>query len=1446
MGFFPSQTPPLGGSMEEATQEMPAYVYEKYLKPKQFPNMIVSADERTASRTTASPHTYSQGDTGHVDLLQDFHSGGPAANENGHSGNDMNEEIYAELNYSPKAPQFPPPETPAVVGKKRNYKGEVLSSSATPGPLTNPLAHYKAGLGPVMGLSQVFEATQAASSPNINGFNSDPISGRPSPDVHNPSRSPNALIFSSPSKTERSYPQRATTEPRTTYVSMLESQEQRTRLEMLQQISSPMAGDGSDSSEDDFSSRQSLRARVRRQKTRDDEEFRRVSASITAPPRGFASRRAGIKGGVVGKSSTNLASPGFVGHEDTGQEEAVFISDDLGLGPVEQGILGNITEDETDLEQEAVHHTTQHREEEKENFSDTISDRPLRRSDTTFYTNAGSPLPKTRSTTPLNNPTFHNDRDLADDSDDMAKNRADDLAIDNSSDLPQKMDTNPFESENFAVADSQPRPPHSEFIDPHDSVLPMRKALQSSPAFRMESHQNPSEVAPQPSISANPALTINGSSPIPPPPFSSSHAPETSPVIVYSPPRQGITETLKVGSSKVAKNVGELSSPDKLDLIIGQSSLQSASSNMAHPVGSAPKMPTSTSDRRDSAQKATAVEASLAATSYKNNLTKEAITLESDGTSTPLPSKTTSIDASTTIPETSPAGDYNHSSPISRASLGKRASSNPLPKHHEHRINLEKSYDTITQLPHASSGNQEFETAKTHLGSNASKDALQSKCHDIGPHYSAHSPSKKRTRTLTEIAADPSPSTGFDDVDTDANLLTMQDLAFQAAMDRSSPIGPKRKRRRVTTQQNNQRTEQGAKQAHALHPPAAEEPRIDLGHSTPSNSNVNVQDDSSLLEVEQSGRSETINHSRKKPNVLKKTVASQAKQSVLRTSKTTDRQQSKTHSTVANSSGVSVATHNPTSSKVVADILPITSANREGTRNGSAHLNEPPILQMTNAESTFSLNRVFALFRGGKLNYYPATCVGFGGAKGSQLKIRFDDGTLDNSLDKQHVRRLEMRAGDVVKVDLPNMRTKNYVVHGFKDREQLHREPTTSTKVRQRSLPKVKKPSRADIFGFDTVLLAPKQREIITANESTVQNDMISVPTASVYLTQTMWNHFNDRVFTHTVDESVSSSGLHTPVERSCTPATPTSRSRRLPTLPFGQGSRSMSSLGSFMPSSGLFKSMAFAVTSTGLGTEKSRIVDCLLNHGARVLADGFEELFDVGDPIFAATSTDGGGGGPSSDLRLTAESQKLGFTCLIADQHSRSAKYMQALALGLPCLAARWVDDCVAKNRILHWEPYLLPSGKSDFLGGAVRSRTLPSYSANTASLSSTIESRQKLLDGRSVLLVMGKGKAQTYFFLTHTLGASRVSQVTDFNVAEALIGEAEGDEEAWDWVYVDDKEMDVEKTQSGRRRKSVKNGGNTGSMHQNGEILKAKAKVVGNEFVIQSLILGRLLEEE
>lgn len=178
----------------------------------------------------------------------------------------------------------------------------------------------------------------------------------------------------------------------------------------------------------------------------------------------------------------------------------------------------------------------------------------------------------------------------------------------------------------------------------------------------------------------------------------------------------------------------------------------------------------------------------------------------------------------------------------------------------------------------------------------------------------------------------------------------------------------------------------------------------------------------------------------------------------------------------------------------------------------------------------------------------------------------------------------------------------------------------------------------------------------------------------------------------------------------------------------------------------------------------------------------------------------------------------------------------------------------------------YLLPAGVSKFLDpqGVVRSRTMAAYdpAAEDLTFDTTLRDRPLLLQGQSVLLVTGRSKKeiekrQPFVFLTHALGSANVGRCADLTDASEMLVE-----DHWDWVYVDNNDISVldaaaelfgteipatateNKSKKGKKRKRDE-GEDREELMARVQVGGKKIRVTCSEFVIQSLILGALVEE-
>ncbi|KXH68125.1 UbiD family decarboxylase [Colletotrichum salicis] len=259
-----------------------------------------------------------------------------------------------------------------------------------------------------------------------------------------------------------------------------------------------------------------------------------------------------------------------------------------------------------------------------------------------------------------------------------------------------------------------------------------------------------------------------------------------------------------------------------------------------------------------------------------------------------------------------------------------------------------------------------------------------------------------------------------------------------------------------------------------------------------------------------------------------------------------------------------------------------------------------------------------------------------------------------------------------------------------------------------------------------------------------------------------------------------------------------------------------------------------------------------ILQCGGLLLSNGFDELFEPNALGSTATS-------PASETRdenpltLSSFAQTIGFTALIADGHSRKVKYMQALALGLPCISDRWIATCVSKGAVVDWLPYLLCAGQSTFLRDAIRSRYLAPYPASEARLSDVVERRPKMLEGSQILLVMKKSRAEEkkmpYVFLAHVLGAT-ISRAYSVDEANETLRQRELLKDPFDWVYVDEhtgSEEGLFRTvaPASKPSKASKKRKRAAPATDDAPRPPKRIRTLSNELVIQSLILGRMIEE-
>lgn len=440
---------------------------------------------------------------------------------------------------------------------------------------------------------------------------------------------------------------------------------------------------------------------------------------------------------------------------------------------------------------------------------------------------------------------------------------------------------------------------------------------------------------------------------------------------------------------------------------------------------------------------------------------------------------------------------------------------------------------------------------------------------------------------------------------------------------------------------------------------------------------------------------------------------------------------------------------------------------------------------------------IFAYYMDTTRAYYPAICQGY--STNEEKYITVWPGYDAEHMSLHSICSLDLRIGDEVRVDRKGWPKTVWRIRDFG--------PIEPAEAGERPL--------RDIYGHTSYFLEPKKsatdlRKCIGKNEP--------VAIASIYLDLNQFNRLKKRPFrygtTTAGQDPAKTSRASTPPVRISTPSTPSSRSRNSAKDPSVQPAIRQ----------GIFSNMVFAV-STAVEEAHPETAEIVRNHGGIILKSNFQELV-------------------TEDMELRPNFQHLKFAALLAERHLKSEKYLQALALGLPCLSWRWVEASVKRGRPAHWQDYLLPAGESTELDGAVRSRVMPPIDIATTSLSQIIQKRPQFFTNSNAVFITGRGKTEiqrkTYLFFIRVMGLTQVERMVDLAAANQHLQNVE--KKSTTWLVVDDKEyqaaIDMVKTirdaSFGKtKKKKVDSVGDW------------EYRVVDKKFLVQSLILGRLCED-
>lgn len=181
--------------------------------------------------------------------------------------------------------------------------------------------------------------------------------------------------------------------------------------------------------------------------------------------------------------------------------------------------------------------------------------------------------------------------------------------------------------------------------------------------------------------------------------------------------------------------------------------------------------------------------------------------------------------------------------------------------------------------------------------------------------------------------------------------------------------------------------------------------------------------------------------------------------------------------------------------------------------------------------------------------------------------------------------------------------------------------------------------------------------------------------------------------------------------------------------------------------SSTLFSGYVFFVTSIE-ESRKSKILEMITTNGGVFIDDDIKQYTELAE-------------GPNGLLLALKKFESFRFGALLADNYSRSAKYLQALALGWPILADCFIEQVLKTPRMLDdWPVYLLPAGQS-LVTKSLRSLDVYQFMNNcnkNLSLDRQFDLNLELLFGWNIVVLNTKQDARTLDmcgFIFHAFGA-------------------------------------------------------------------------------------------
>ncbi|KAK9389002.1 hypothetical protein V1515DRAFT_643279 [Lipomyces mesembrius] len=520
--------------------------------------------------------------------------------------------------------------------------------------------------------------------------------------------------------------------------------------------------------------------------------------------------------------------------------------------------------------------------------------------------------------------------------------------------------------------------------------------------------------------------------------------------------------------------------------------------------------------------------------------------------------------------------------------------------------------------------------------------------------------------------------------------------------------------------------------------------------------------------------------------------------------------------------------------------LPDQSTARGRTISRASVATPVPEFSRLDANSITHRDRAFGLWTGTRQGYYPCRILTNAPSvlvpdrsQSRKVDVEFDDGSTAK-LDPQHVRSLDLRVGDHIKIDKTGLRSNWYEIVG------LVKKPVDD----QRSFKPCLRGNNVLRVRMKAAPNSAKTPNKITVDDEVQDEKETEIEVEKIYVPNVKWYQFTQRAVPDVVAACVPSLSKYAlprtttdnaietgltrnarmrsvssdivPIDdelpRTRTPVVQqvTSHARGISATPKWSGPQS--GIVKSNVKHGIFSGSAFALSGY---SDKTRLElqNIIISNGGWYLENGLIDLF--------VTRTDAEGYGVKV-LPRKAELQCLRFAAVVSEVCSRRLKYLNAIALGWPCITSSFLIQSSEVGHVVPWSEHrvadtgelrsLIQSDTSLFVLGIGNGWDLWSmysrrfkmlYGLNVVILKSGNRQAMKSNDGSSATLISMMGPNMIAFandtkalnaFLTQSDSRTRMPNIPGVTYSTLAAAEESYEDVVhvssrlkWDYVYVE-----------------------------------------------------------